>query len=108
MLHAWCEPVRVDAPIPGAERRLRPDRLKVPGAEGLLRRGYRPPQMGERGDRERAIAASEREQAEEQRAKAAEADTGEERFVHERAALAHDETARLHRLLADVYDREDS
>ena len=63
--------------------------------------------MGERGDRERSVAASEHEQAEEQRALAANADDIEDRFLHERAALSHDETARLHRILADVYDRED-
>lgn len=53
------------------------------------------------------MAASARERADEQRVHAATAVTDEERAVHEHTALSHDEAARLHERLADVYDRDD-
>ena len=59
----------------------------------------------ERGDRERAIAADERELANLNRARAAEG-IDVQRSLD--AALFHEEAARLHEGLAVVYDREDA
>jgi hypothetical protein len=59
-----------------------------------------------RGDRERELAAYERDLATLERKRAAAA-APPDRHLYEDAALAHDEIAQLHERLADVYDRED-
>ena len=62
--------------------------------------------MGARGDRERAIAATQRALAAEYRLQA-ESSAEDTWHVQERAAIAHEQSARLHEALGDLYDRHD-
>ncbi|HEX4819168.1 MAG TPA: hypothetical protein VFV00_03095 [Acidimicrobiales bacterium] len=64
--------------------------------------------MTERGDQERELADVERQRAARRRIAASMATTDDDRELHERAAWFHDEAARLHAHLADVYDREEA
>jgi hypothetical protein len=78
------------------------------GAETVTSVRKSPAAMAERGDNQRQLAAMEQHQAFQQRVKARDAVTDEEREQHRRSAWSSEQAALLRDYLADLYDRQDT